>query len=65
MEAGIYSFKNLKSGFLRINFSSNYRKPDYQITQEKLSATTTEIFKIIQEIYNTDLTFKESLEFSY
>lgn len=65
IEAGIYSFKNLKSGLLKVNFSSNYRKPDYGITQEKLEEASTEIFKIIQEIYNPEITFQEPIELPY
>ena len=36
LEAGIYSLRNLKEGFLRINFSEKYRGTDYEVTSKKL-----------------------------
>ena len=36
LEAGIISFKNLKSGLLKVNFSSKSRSPDHNVTEEKL-----------------------------
>ena len=51
LQAGIYSFKNLQSGFLAVDFSSNYRKPLVAITSEKLDEFITEIKKYLKEIY--------------
>mgnify|MGYP003917889459 FL=1 len=65
IEAGIYSFKNLKSGLLKVNFSSNYRNPDYMITSEKLEESIIEIGKIIEEIYNPVISFKEPEELPF
>ena len=65
LEAGIISFKNLKSGLLNVNFSTNYRKPDYQITQERLDDFIEQIKSLLQDIYNPELTFKEPLEIPY
>lgn len=65
LEAGIISFKNLKSGLLNVNFSSNYRKPDYQITQERLHDFIEQIKSLLQDIYNPELAFKEPSEVPY
>lgn len=65
IKAGIFSFKNLNQGFLSINFSSNYRTPDTEITQEKLSEFIIEIEKIILEIYNPEVTFLEPADLKY
>ena len=51
LQAGIYSFKNVQSGFLAVDFTSNYRKPLVAITSEKLDEFITEIKKYIKEIY--------------
>ncbi len=65
IEAGIISFKNLKSGFLSINFSANYRNPDYQITEERLDDFMSQMKIILQEIYNPSFSFKEPSELPF
>ena len=65
LEAGIYSFKNLNSGFLPVNFSSNYRKPDVEITEEKLEEFMNEIKTYIKEIYTLDVDFIEPADLKY
>ncbi|WP_299062948.1 PD-(D/E)XK nuclease family protein [uncultured Polaribacter sp.] len=65
LEGGIYSFKNLNNGFLSINFSSNYRKPDVEITEEKLEEFMDEIKTYIQEIYNLETAFIEPADLKY
>ncbi|MFK8058927.1 MAG: PD-(D/E)XK nuclease family protein [Polaribacter sp.] len=65
LEAGIYSFKNLNSGFLPINFSSNYRKSDVEITKEKLEDFIDEIKTYIQEIYSLETDFIEPADLKY
>jgi RecB family exonuclease len=65
LSAGIFSFKNLKQGFLPVNFSSNYRKPDTDITQEKLDEFINELKTYIKEIYNPEITFKEPADLKY
>ncbi|UAM97401.1 PD-(D/E)XK nuclease family protein [Polaribacter litorisediminis] len=65
LKAGIFSFKNLNQGFLAINFSSNYRKPDTAITQEKLEEFMTELKGYIQEIYNSEIAFIEPADLKY
>lgn len=58
-QAGIISFKNLKSGLLKINFSSSIKNPDQQISQERLQEFMLQIEKLLQEIYNPKIPFKE------
>jgi hypothetical protein len=41
LEAGIYSFKNLNSGFLPIDFALPRKKPETNITEEKLDQFIT------------------------
>ena len=65
LKAGIFSFKNLNQGFLSINFSSNYRTPDYTITEEKLEEFLVEIKEYIKEIYNPAIGFIEPPDLKY
>ena len=65
LEAGIYSFKNLKKGFLKMNFSANYRTPDNAITQERLEEFMEEVKEYIKEIFNTELSFIEPTDLKY
>ena len=64
LQAGIYSFKNLNNGFLAINFSSNYRTPDYSITEANLEEFLTEIKSYLLEIFNINIPIEEK-ETSY
>ena len=59
LEAGIISFKNLKAGLLKINFSSKVKTPDYNITEEKLEEFIVQLKIILQEIFNPEISFIE------
>ena len=59
IQAGIISFKNLKSGLLKINFSSSIKNPDQQISQERLQEFMLQIEKLLREVYNPKIPFKE------
>jgi len=59
IEAGIISFKNLNSGFLKMNFSEGYKK-DYEITQQRMDNFMVELKEILLEIFNKDIPFKEN-----
>ena len=61
IEAGIYSFKNLNSGFLKLNFSDNVRGKDFEITPERIDEFMNEVKEIIQEIFDVEQSFKEPL----
>ena len=65
LRAGIFSFKNLNSGFLAINFSSNYRKPETTITEEKLDEFMEELKVYIKEIYDPEVGFIEPADLRY
>jgi len=54
---GIFSFKNLKAGLLKINFSSKTKNPEHIITKDKLDDFIAQISLLLQEIYNPDLAF--------
>ncbi|MGO3182798.1 MAG: PD-(D/E)XK nuclease family protein [Aequorivita sp.] len=60
VEAGIISFKNLGSGFLKFGTkTSAYSKRDYQITEETLETFTVELKKLILEICDSNIPFIE------
>ncbi|WP_370477276.1 PD-(D/E)XK nuclease family protein [Tamlana flava] len=61
VEAGIISFKNLSSGFLKFSKkeSSHSRNKDSLITLETLTAFETELKKLIIEICNPNIDFVE------
>ena len=65
LEAGIISFKNLKNGFLKMNFSSNYRIPGNAITEEKLEEFLDQIKLVLQELYNPEISFVEPVDLPY
>lgn len=65
IQAGIYSFRNLKEGFMKINFSEAYRGQDYEVTTERLQNALTEISKIILEIFDPMVSFQEPEELPY
>jgi hypothetical protein len=65
IQAGIYSFRNLNEGFIKINFSEEYRGKDNSITIEKLQSAMIEIVKIITEIFDPVYPFKEPEELPY
>src|SRR5690606_8282156 len=62
VEAGIISFKNLNSGFLRFakkDKTGNGAKKDFLITQETLNAFQEELKRLIIEICNSNIDFVE------
>lgn len=65
LEAGIISFKNLKNGFLKMNFSSNYKTPDNEITEEKLEEFMHEIKEMLKDLYNPETSFIEPTDLKY
>ena len=65
LEAGIYSFKNLNSGFLPIDFALPRKKPETNITEEKLEEFITELKIYIKEIYNPEIDFIEPADLRY
>lgn len=62
VEAGILSFKNMKSGFLPYGFKYGPKDIDYDITPEVLQAFKHELVGLILEILNPELPFAEKME---
>lgn len=60
VEAGIISFKNLQSGFLKFATKTGVRGPkNHQITQETLATYSEELKKLILEICDPSIPFTE------
>jgi len=57
VEAGIISFKNLNSGFLKMNFSEKRGANESLISQENMDPFLTELKRIIAEILNPEIPF--------
>ena len=64
IEAGIISFKNLKSGFLSTDFSTS-RTKDSLITKERLDEFMEEIKSFLLEIYDLETPFIEPPNLKY
>jgi hypothetical protein len=60
IEAGIISFKNLKSGFLPFTFEENKVKTTV-ITEEIMENYFEQIVVLLQEILNVDIPFEEKI----
>ena len=65
LTAGIFSFKNLNSKFLSVDFAA-FRKPsETNITQDKLEEFLSELKTYIVEIYNKEISFLEPIDAKY
>ena len=62
IQAGIISFKNLKSGVVKMNFSSQRNQPNYNITIERTTEFISTIKNLILEIFNPDIPFTEIIK---
>ena len=60
IEAGIISFKNLKSGFLPFNFTQNKEATEV-ITPEIMSNYLEQIVVLLQNIFNENIPFEEKI----
>jgi ATP-dependent helicase/nuclease subunit B len=60
VEAGIISFKNLNSGFLKMNFSEKRGVNETLITDEKIKLFLVELHRIIVEILNPEIPFQQN-----
>ncbi|WP_347172688.1 PD-(D/E)XK nuclease family protein [Polaribacter uvawellassae] len=57
IESGIISFKNLNSGFLKVDFG----KKDYEITEDRIEEFMNSIKDIIKEIFDISIPFTEKI----
>ncbi|WP_372794690.1 PD-(D/E)XK nuclease family protein [Lutibacter sp.] len=60
LQSGVISFKNLNSGFIKINFSDKFRGTDYEVTEERIQDFIVEIRKLISEILDPAIPFIEN-----
>ncbi|SNR17582.1 PD-(D/E)XK nuclease family protein [Tenacibaculum jejuense] len=65
IEAGIISFKRLKSGFMKLNFSEKYRGQDNIVSLDRIDSFIDQVKKLIQEIYNPEISFLEPSELPF
>ncbi len=63
LQAGIVSFKNLKNGFIPVNFATG-RKKDFSITPDIIQEFMVHLEDLLLEIFDTSIAFteKESLQ---
>lgn len=61
IEAGVISFRNLREGFLKINFSTARNTSENRITEIKLDEYIVSIKELLQEIYNPKIDFVEKI----
>ncbi|MFT5761692.1 MAG: ATP-dependent helicase/nuclease subunit B [Polaribacter sp.] len=57
IESGIISFKNLKSGLIKVDFD----KKDYEITEQRIDDFIEAIKKLIKEIFDLSIPFIEKI----
>ena len=60
LQSGVISFKNLNSGFIKMNFSDKFRGTDYEVTEERIQDFMLEIKNLISEILNPEIPFVEN-----
>ncbi len=65
LEAGIISFKKLKSGFMKLNFSEKYRGKDHEVTSERIANFIEQVSLLLKEIYNPEVSFIEPADLPF
>lgn len=60
IQSGIISFKNLKEGFLKMNFTEEFRGKDYEVSEQRLNDFMTVINELVTEIMNPEIPFKQN-----
>ena len=60
LQSGVISFKNLNSGFIKMNFSDKFRGTDYEVTEERVQDFMVEIKNLIREILDPAIPFIEN-----
>ena len=65
LQSGIISFKNLKEGFLKMNFTEEFRGKDFQVSEERIEDFMAAMNDLIIEILNPEIPFiqNENLPF--
>ncbi|MFK5958837.1 MAG: PD-(D/E)XK nuclease family protein [Lutibacter sp.] len=65
LESGVISFKNLNSGFLKMNFSDKYRGVDNEVSKERIQDFMLEIKNLIREILDVKKPFIENINLPF
>jgi len=65
LESGVISFKNLNSGFLKMNFSDKPRGTDYDVSEERIQDFIVEIKNLISEILDSKTPFVENVNLPF
>ncbi|WP_299525898.1 PD-(D/E)XK nuclease family protein [uncultured Lutibacter sp.] len=60
LQSGVISFKNLNSGFIKMNFSDKFRGTDYEVTDERIQDFMVQIKNLIYEISDPAVPFIEN-----
>ena len=60
IESGIISMRNIKEGFLKMNFSAKPKAPDYEVSSTRIEAFLEELKRLLTEIYNPEIPFIEN-----
>ncbi len=60
LQSGVISFKNLNSGFIKMNFSEMPRGIDYEVSEERIQNFMVEIKNLIYEILEPTIPFIEN-----
>ncbi len=60
LQSGVISFKNLNSGFLKMNFSEKPRGSDFEVSEERIQNFMNEIKNLISEILDPKTPFVEN-----
>lgn len=65
MEAGIYSLKNFKGGFIQMDFATKKGHRDHNISAARLEEFIRAFETVIQDLFNPELPFIENPDRSY
>ena len=65
IQAGIYSFKNLNSGFLPMNFTAARGKQDLPINEDKMEEFSAVFAEIMVEIFDINTPFLEKTDLPF
>jgi hypothetical protein len=61
LQSGVISFKNLNSGFLKMNFSEKSRGKDFEVSGVRIQEFMNEIKNLIREILDPKTPFTENI----
>jgi ATP-dependent exoDNAse (exonuclease V) beta subunit len=64
LQAGIFSFKNQKAGFMKMTFGEK-RSKDFSVTENRVEEYMDVIKELIKEIFDINKPFEENLESPY